>query len=54
MSLDTITRKCVFPYDYVDSFEKLQDVNLPNGKVFYNKLYCMTHTLVMMTINMLI
>jgi hypothetical protein len=33
-----LTRKGVFPYDYIDSLEKLDETELPPIKVFYNKL----------------
>ena len=33
-----IFRKEVFPYDYVDSLEKLEEKQLPDKKHFYNKL----------------
>jgi len=36
--LALLTRKGVFPYDYIDSFEKLKQSSLPSQKQFYNSL----------------
>lgn len=36
--LALITRKGVFPYDYVSSFDKLNDTCLPSREAFYNRL----------------
>lgn len=33
-----LTRKGVFPYQYVTSVEKLHETKLPNPDLFYNKL----------------
>lgn len=33
-----LTRKGVYPYDYVDSFPKLDETNLPDKSKFYNTL----------------
>lgn len=33
-----LERKGVFPYDYVDSFERLSETSLPAREAFYNKL----------------
>lgn len=33
-----LDRKGVFPYDYVDSFERLNETSLPSKEFFYNKL----------------
>lgn len=33
-----LTRKGVFPYDFVDSFSKLNETQLPNKSEFYNSL----------------
>ncbi|KAJ8949457.1 hypothetical protein NQ318_007558 [Aromia moschata] len=37
-NLNLLTRKGVFPYDYVDSLEKLSETKLPDKEQFYNKL----------------
>jgi hypothetical protein len=34
-----LNRKGVFPYDYVDSWEKLEEKNLPSQKDFYSQLH---------------
>ncbi|CAH1389916.1 unnamed protein product [Nezara viridula] len=36
--LDLVIRKGVYPYDYVDSFEKLRETVLPPKEAFYNQL----------------
>ncbi|GFX51159.1 uncharacterized protein TNCV_2735101 [Trichonephila clavipes] len=36
--LDLVTRKGVYPYDYMDSWEKYEETRLPNKKEFYSKL----------------
>ena len=33
-----LLRKCVFPYDYVSSLEKLEEKELPSQEDFYSKL----------------
>ncbi|XP_057339435.1 uncharacterized protein LOC130676942 [Microplitis mediator] len=33
-----VTRKGVFPYEYIDSIKKLDDTQLPDKKLFYSKL----------------
>ena len=35
---DLLTRKGVFPYDYVSSYSKLNDTRLPSREAFYNQL----------------
>ena len=35
---DHLTRKGVFPYDYVSSYSKLNDTRLPSREAFYNQL----------------
>ena len=32
-------RKGIFPYDYLDSFDKFNEDKLPNKEAFYNRLY---------------
>ncbi|GFT83707.1 uncharacterized protein TNCV_2826231 [Trichonephila clavipes] len=36
--LDLVTRKGVYPYDYMDSWEKYEETRLPNKTEFYSKL----------------
>ncbi|XP_077260508.1 uncharacterized protein LOC143896480 [Temnothorax americanus] len=36
--LDLLTRKGVFPYEYVDSLDKLRETDLPPREVFYSSL----------------
>lgn len=36
--IDLLTRKGVFPYDYLDSMERLAEPRLPSIEKFYNKL----------------
>ncbi|XP_035210409.1 uncharacterized protein LOC118184792 [Stegodyphus dumicola] len=36
--LDLVTRKGVYPYDYMDSWDKCDETRLPNKKEFYNKM----------------
>ena len=35
---DLLKRKCVYPYDYVDSVDKLAETTLPPKEAFYSKL----------------
>ena len=35
---DLLSRKGIYPYDYVDSLEKLNDTCLPPEEAFYSKL----------------
>lgn len=37
-SVNLLKRKGVFPYDYITSWEKLSETNLPKQKDFYNQL----------------
>ena len=37
-TLKLLMRKGEFPYEYIDSFEKLQETQLPSKEAFYNKL----------------
>ena len=34
-----LLRKSVYPYEYMDSWERLDETSLPDKKVFYSKLY---------------
>ena len=36
--VDLLTRKGVYPYDYVSSIEKLSETQLPPKEEFYSKL----------------
>ena len=36
--LDLLMRKGVYPYDYVDSLDKLSETRLPSKEAFYSKL----------------
>eukprot|EP00794_Sanderia_malayensis_P013188 gene13188-biopygen10516 len=38
-AFELLTRKGVYPYDWVDSIEKMQETSLPPKEAFYNKLY---------------
>ncbi|KAJ8915551.1 hypothetical protein NQ315_012435 [Exocentrus adspersus] len=39
-----LTRNCVFPYDYIDSWERFTETCLPSKTNFYSQLYdqCIT------------
>jgi len=37
-NFELITRKGVFPYEYLDSIEKLSEKSLPNQSVFFNHM----------------
>ena len=37
-NVDLLTRKGVYPYDYVSSIEKLSETQLPPKEEFYSKL----------------
>ena len=37
-NLELITRKGVYPYDYMDDFKKFKEEGLPSIKIFYSKL----------------
>lgn len=37
-SIDLLTRKGVYPYEYIDDFKRFDEENLPEIKYFYNKL----------------
>ena len=34
-----LLRKGVYPYEYIDSWERFNETTLPNKKAFYSKLY---------------
>ena len=34
-----LLRKAVYPYEYLDSWERFNETTLPNKKAFYSKLY---------------
>ena len=34
-----LLRKCVYPYKYMDSCERFNEISLPEKKAFYNELY---------------
>lgn len=36
--IELLERKGVFPYDYVDSMERLHEESLPSIEIFYSKL----------------
>ena len=38
-NVDLLTRKGVYPYDYVSSLEKLLETSIPPKEAFYSKLY---------------
>ncbi|CAC5411626.1 unnamed protein product [Mytilus coruscus] len=38
VNVELLLRKGVYPYDYMDSFEKLQTTSLPSKKKLYNAL----------------
>jgi len=37
-NFDLLTRKCIFPYEYIDCIEKLEDTCLPPLESFYSSL----------------
>ena len=37
--VELLTRKGVYPYDYIDSVDKFEETNLPSPEAFYNKLH---------------
>ena len=37
--LDMLTDKGVYPYDYMNNWDRFNDTELPNEENFYNKLY---------------
>ena len=37
-NLELITRKGVYPYDYMDDFNKFKEKGLPSIEIFYSKL----------------
>ena len=34
-----LLRKCVYPYKYMDSWERFNEISLPEKKAFYSELY---------------
>ena len=36
--LQLLKKKGIFPYDYLDSFDKFNETSLPNKEMFYNRL----------------
>ena len=34
-----LLRKSVYPYEYMDSWERFDEISLPNKKAFYSELY---------------
>jgi hypothetical protein len=34
-----LTNKGVYPYDYINLFNKFNEIQLPNKEAFYNHLY---------------
>ena len=38
INLELLTRKCVYPYDYMDTQERLKETKLPPKEAFYSKL----------------
>ena len=39
-NLELITKKGVYPYDYMDGFDKFDEKGLPSIENFYSKLTC--------------
>ena len=39
-NLVLITKKGVYPYDYMDGFDKFKEKGLPSKEIFYSKLTC--------------
>ena len=36
---ELLLRKGVYPYEYMDSWERFNETSLPNKKAFYSELY---------------
>ena len=34
-----LLRKCVYPYEYMDSWKKFDETSLPDKRPFYSELY---------------
>ena len=34
-----MTQKGIYPYDYIDTYDKMNDTSLPSQNLFYSKLY---------------
>ena len=39
-NLKLITKKCVYPYDYMDGFDKFKEEGIPSTQKFHSKLTC--------------
>ena len=37
--LQLLKRKGIFPYEYLDSFDRFKETSLPDKEMFYNRLY---------------
>ena len=39
-NLNVITKNGIYPYDYMDGFDKFKEEGLPSKEHFYSKLTC--------------